>query len=40
MTDVIERTMEKIPFVQNPALEEYYDSDGEARNFAASLIKL
>lgn len=40
MTDVIERTMEKVPFIQNPALEEYYESDGEARNFAASLIKL
>ncbi len=40
MTDVIERTMQKIPFIKHPTLEEYYESDGEARNFAASLIKL
>jgi 1-deoxy-D-xylulose-5-phosphate reductoisomerase len=40
MTDVIERTMEKVHFIEKPTLEEYYESDGEARNFAASLIKL
>lgn len=40
MTDVIERTMEKIPFIEKPTLEEYFDSDGEARTFAADLIKL
>lgn len=40
MTDVIERTMDKIPFLAKPSLEEYFESDGEARSFAASLIKL
>jgi 1-deoxy-D-xylulose-5-phosphate reductoisomerase len=40
MTDVVERTMEKLPYIEKPTLDEYYDSDGEARNFAASLIKL
>lgn len=40
MTDVVERTMEKIPFIEKPTLEEYYESDGEARSYAASLIKL
>lgn len=40
MTDVIEKTMEKIPFIESPTLEEYFDSDGEARTFAADLIKL
>ncbi len=40
MTDVIEKAMEKIPFIANPTLEEYFESDGEARNFAADLIKL
>ena len=40
MTDVIERTMQKITFINKPTLEEYYESDGEARNFAADLIKL
>ncbi|MBM3416377.1 MAG: 1-deoxy-D-xylulose-5-phosphate reductoisomerase [Bacteroidetes bacterium] len=40
MTDVIERTMETIPFVQQPTLEEYFESDGKARTFAADIIKL
>jgi 1-deoxy-D-xylulose-5-phosphate reductoisomerase len=40
MTDVIERAMNKVPFIEKPTLEEYYESDGEARDFAASLIKL
>lgn len=40
MTDVIERTMEKIYYIENPTLDEYFESDGEARSFAASLIKL
>ena len=40
MTDVIERAMDKVPFIEKPTLEEYYESDGESRHFAASLIKL
>src|SRR5450432_1213271 len=40
MTDLIEKTIQKIPFMEQPALEDYFESDGEARNFAASLIKL
>jgi 1-deoxy-D-xylulose-5-phosphate reductoisomerase len=40
MTDVIEKTMEKVPFIENPTLEEYFESDGEARNYAADIIKL
>ncbi len=40
MTDVIERTMDKIAFIEKPTLEEYFESDGEARNFAADIIKL
>jgi 1-deoxy-D-xylulose-5-phosphate reductoisomerase len=40
MTDVIERTMQRVSFIQKPTLEEYYTSDGEARNYAADLIKL
>lgn len=40
MTDVIEKTMNSITFIQKPTLQEYFDSDGEARNFAADLIKL
>ena len=40
MTELVERTMDKIPFIANPTLEEYYETDGEARNFAASLIQM
>ena len=40
MTDLVERTMQQMPYIEHPTLEEYFDSDGEARNFAASLIKL
>lgn len=40
ITAVVEKTMEKINFIKEPSLEEYFDSDGEARNFAASIMKL
>jgi 1-deoxy-D-xylulose-5-phosphate reductoisomerase len=40
MTDVIERTMDKVSFIEQPSLEEYFESDGEARNYAADIIKL
>ncbi len=40
MTDLIEKTMAKIPFIQNPTLEQYFETDGEARSFAASLIHM
>lgn len=40
MTDVIEKTMEKVPFIETPTLEEYFESDGEARRLAADMIHL
>ncbi|MBV4356754.1 1-deoxy-D-xylulose-5-phosphate reductoisomerase [Pinibacter aurantiacus] len=40
MTDLIERTMEKVPFIEKPTLEDYFNSDAEAREFAASLLSL
>ncbi|MDB5197552.1 MAG: 1-deoxy-D-xylulose 5-phosphate reductoisomerase [Flaviaesturariibacter sp.] len=40
MTDVIEETMQKVAFIDQPSLEDYFESDGEARNYAADLIKL
>lgn len=40
MTAMVEKTMEHIAFIKHPTLQEYFDSDGEARNFAASLINL
>lgn len=40
MTEVIEQTMANVPFIEKPTLQEYFDSDGEARDFAATLINL
>ena len=40
MTELVERAMDKITYIPQPTLEEYFESDAEARNFAASLINL
>ena len=40
ITAVVEKTMAKIDFIEKPTLEEYFESDGEARNFAASIMKM
>jgi 1-deoxy-D-xylulose-5-phosphate reductoisomerase len=40
MTEVVEQTMSRINFIEKPTLEEYFETDGEARNFAASLIHM
>jgi 1-deoxy-D-xylulose-5-phosphate reductoisomerase len=40
ITAVVEKTMLHAKFIEHPTLEEYFESDGEARNFAASLIKM
>src|SRR6478609_162928 len=40
MTEVVEQTMAKISYLEKPTLEEYFETDGEARNFAASLIHM
>lgn len=40
MTDVIEKVMYKIPFVQQPTLDQYFMSDGEARAMTADIIGL
>jgi 1-deoxy-D-xylulose-5-phosphate reductoisomerase len=40
ITEVVERAMNKISYIPNPTLEEYFETDGEARNFAASLIQM
>ena len=40
MTEVIQQAMQKIPFIEKPTLEEYFETDGEARNFTASLIHM
>src|SRR6476469_1864684 len=40
MTDIIENTMQKVAFIQQPTLQQYFQSDGEARSYAADMIKL
>ncbi|HEX2684694.1 MAG TPA: 1-deoxy-D-xylulose-5-phosphate reductoisomerase [Ferruginibacter sp.] len=40
MTAMVEKTMENVAYIEKPTLQEYFESDGEARNFAASLINL
>ena len=40
ITAVVEQCMEKISFIEKPNLADYFESDGEARNFAASLVKM
>jgi 1-deoxy-D-xylulose-5-phosphate reductoisomerase len=40
ITAVVEKAMEKITFIEKPNLSDYFESDGEARNFAASLVKM
>ena len=40
MTAMVQKTMETVAFIEKPTLQEYFESDGEARNFAASLINL
>jgi 1-deoxy-D-xylulose-5-phosphate reductoisomerase len=40
ITAVVEKTMEAISFIKHPTLQEYFESDAEARNFAATLLKL
>lgn len=40
ITAVVEKAMQKIDYIEKPNLSDYFESDGEARNFAASLIKM
>ena len=40
MKELIERTLNKVTFIPHPTLDDYFETDGEARNFAASLIQL
>jgi 1-deoxy-D-xylulose-5-phosphate reductoisomerase len=40
ITAVVEKTLEQIPFIEKPTMEEYFETDGEARIFAASIMKM
>ncbi|MBN2486288.1 MAG: 1-deoxy-D-xylulose-5-phosphate reductoisomerase [Bacteroidales bacterium] len=38
MPGIIEKTMHKLPFIKHPSLDDYVNSDREARNYAFSLL--
>lgn len=40
MTELIERALNKVNFIAHPTLDDYFETDGEASSFAASLIQL
>ncbi len=40
ITAVVEKTMDAVAYIDKPSLEQYFESDGEAREFAAALMKL
>ncbi|MDD2791783.1 MAG: 1-deoxy-D-xylulose-5-phosphate reductoisomerase [Sediminibacterium sp.] len=40
MTEMVEQTMAKVSFIEQPTLQEYFDTDAEARDFAASLVHM
>lgn len=38
--EVVERSMNKVDFIEHPTLEEYFYTDGETRHYAASMIQM
>jgi 1-deoxy-D-xylulose-5-phosphate reductoisomerase len=40
MMVVVEKAMQKVSFIKDPSLEDYFESDAESREFAAELVKL
>ncbi|MDE3183518.1 MAG: 1-deoxy-D-xylulose-5-phosphate reductoisomerase [Bacteroidota bacterium] len=40
ITAVIEKCLQKINYIEKPNLSDYFETDGEARNFAASLLNM
>lgn len=39
MSEMIEKTLEQVPFIEHPGLDDYKESDAEARVYAAEFIK-
>jgi len=39
MSDMIEKTMESVPFIEHPTLADYLHTDTEAREYAAEFVK-
>jgi 1-deoxy-D-xylulose-5-phosphate reductoisomerase len=38
MTAIIEKTMEKVPFIQDPTIDDYQETDREARRVALEML--
>ena len=38
MSDILEKTMQKVSFVDSPSLDDYLSTDAEARKIATELI--
>ena len=38
MSDLIERTMQRVSFVENPEYTDYVSTDAEARRIAAEMV--
>ena len=39
MSDMIEKTLEMVPFIEHPTIEDYQDSDKEAREYTVEFLK-
>ena len=39
MSDMIEKTMEMVPFIEHPTIEDYQQTDVDAREYAAEFLK-
>jgi 1-deoxy-D-xylulose-5-phosphate reductoisomerase len=39
MSDMIEKTLESVSFIEHPELDDYHNSDTEAREYAAEFVK-
>ncbi len=39
MSDMIEKTIECVPFIEHPTMEDYEQSDADARSYAAEFLK-
>ena len=39
MSDMIEKTMESVPFIEHPSLADYLNTETEAREYAAEFVK-
>ncbi len=40
MTEIIEQTMAKVSFISEPTLQDYFDTDAQSRDFAATLVHM